>query len=316
MRYFVSITLLLPLLWICINPTQAQPQANIKKPPIIDMHLHAFTATSQPNPVTGKPSACTSDNALLQATLAAMERYNIVKAVVSGPLNLVKQWRDAAPNRFLCAPAYPLYNENINVDFLRAEYLAGRLGAFGEVLAQLAGLSPSDPWLEPYLKLCEELDVPVGIHTGMPPPGITYSSCPKNRARLGNPLLVEEALVRHPKLRVYIMHAGYPFLEDTIALMHAHPQVFADLAWINWHLPQKEFHEYLRRLIQAGFGKRLMFGSDQIRWPETIGMAVKAIESAPFLTNEQKRDIFYNNAARFLRLDEDARERLAGLKSN
>jgi hypothetical protein len=57
--------------------------------------------------------------------------------------------------------------------------------------------------------------------------------------------------------------------------------------------------------MQAGFGKRLMFGSDQMRWPETIGMAVKAIESAPFLTDEQKRDILYNNAVRFLRLKEE-----------
>jgi len=30
--------------------------------------------------------------------------------------------------------------------------------------------------------------------------------------------------------------------------------------------------------------------------------AVRSIEEAPFLTLEQKRDIFYNNAARFLRL--------------
>jgi len=58
-----------------------------------------------------------------------------------------------------------------------------------------------------------------------------------------------------------------------------------------------------------------MFGSDQMYWPETIEMAVKAIESAPFLTDEQKRDIFYNNAAKFLQLDEDAKKRLAGLKS-
>jgi predicted TIM-barrel fold metal-dependent hydrolase len=39
-------------------------------------------------------------------------------------------------------------------------------------------------------------------------------------------------------------------------------------------------------------------------WPETIGLAIETIESADFLTDEQKRDIFYNNAARFLRLDE------------
>lgn len=53
----------------------------------------------------------------------------------------------------------------------------------------------------------------------------------------------------------------------------------------------------------AGFGKRLLFGSDQMVWPEAIGMAVEGIESATFLTEEEKRDIFYNNAARFLRLD-------------
>lgn len=40
-------------------------------------------------------------------------------------------------------------------------------------------------------------------------------------------------------------------------------------------------------------------------WPEAIERAVATIEGAPFLTHEQKRDILYNNAARFLRLSED-----------
>jgi hypothetical protein len=47
-----------------------------------------------------------------------------------------------------------------------------------------------------------------------------------------------------------------------------------------------------------------MFGSDQMVWPETIGMGIEEIESAAFLTREEKRNIFCNNAARFLRLDE------------
>lgn len=38
-------------------------------------------------------------------------------------------------------------------------------------------------------------------------------------------------------------------------------------------------------------------------WPEAIEMAVEGIESAAFLTEEEKRDVFYNNAARFLGLD-------------
>ena len=37
-------------------------------------------------------------------------------------------------------------------------------------------------------------------------------------------------------------------------------------------------------------------------WPHTIEVAIDTIEKADFLTQEQKRDIFYNNAARFLRL--------------
>jgi len=37
-------------------------------------------------------------------------------------------------------------------------------------------------------------------------------------------------------------------------------------------------------------------------WPETIEMGLESIESATFLTPAQKRDILYNNAARFLRL--------------
>lgn len=45
-----------------------------------------------------------------------------------------------------------------------------------------------------------------------------------------------------------------------------------------------------------------MFGSDQMIWPQAIGIGIDTIEHADFLTTEQKRDILYNNAARFLRL--------------
>ena len=281
---------------------EAQPRA-----PIIDMHLHAFPAdffgkAGLPNPVTGTPSAASTDEALLQASLTALERYNIVKAVTSGPLARVEQWRTAAPDRFIGAPLFPQFAPMPDLGILRTEFLAGRIGALGEITAQYAGLSPSDPSLEPYFALAEELDLPVGMHTGLGPPGTPYGCCSKFRVTLGNPVLLEEVLLRHPKLRLYIMHGGRPYLQETIAIMSMYPQVYADLAVINWIPPRQEFHDYLHRLVQAGLGKRLMFGSDQMIWPEAIGMAIESIESADFLTAEQKRDIFYNNAARFLRL--------------
>jgi predicted TIM-barrel fold metal-dependent hydrolase len=57
--------------------------------------------------------------------------------------------------------------------------------------------------------------------------------------------------------------------------------------------------------VEGGFGKRILFGSDAMIWPRTIEVAIQSIESADFLTPQQKRDIFYNNAARFLRLEQE-----------
>jgi hypothetical protein len=286
-------------------PAQKNEQ---NRPPVIDVHMHAYAKDERwthkvPNPLTGQPMAATTEQAHMQATLAEMKKYNIVKGVVSNDYQAVLRWRAAAPDRIIAAygfddPSSP------DLEFLRREHAAGRLGVMGELGLQYSGVAPNDPRMEPYWALAEELDMPVGIHTGLGFPNTPYRCCPKFRTSLGSPALLEEVLIRHPKLRVYLMHAGWPYLQETKAIMHVYPQVYADLAAIDWLRPREEFHEYLRALVRAGLGKRLLFGSDQMVWPEGIGMAIEGIESASFLTEEQKRDIFYNNAVGFLRLDE------------
>jgi predicted TIM-barrel fold metal-dependent hydrolase len=46
-----------------------------------------------------------------------------------------------------------------------------------------------------------------------------------------------------------------------------------------------------------------MFGTDQLEWPKLMAYSISIIQNADYLSPEQKRDILYNNAARFLRLD-------------
>ncbi len=291
---------------ICLLSAQTDTSKSL---PIIDMHMHAYPAgymggMNTPNPVTGKPSTAASDEELMRATLKEMRRYNIVKAVASGPLQVVLRWKSAEPKRLIAGVYFDEVTSLPDVQRLRQHFIAGQLGVLGELVAQHVGLSLADSLFEPYLALAEELDIPVGVHTGLGPEGTPYTCCPKFRVTYGNPVLLEEVLVRHPKLRIYIMHGGWPYLEETKAIMSVYPQVYADLATINWIIPREEFHEYLRGLIRAGLGRRIMFGSDQMVWPEAIGMAIEGIESASFLSKEQKRDIFYNNAVRFLRLNE------------
>ncbi len=305
-RIFVFVMLGIP----AILAGQAGPESG-KRAPVIDMHLHALPADmfgppGQPNPATGKPSTAITDEEIRRQSLEALRKYNVVRAAVSGTFELVARWKEAVPERII--PALSILNADKDIDIarLRKEVQAGRLAVFGEIGAQYEGHHLGEEVYEPLLALAEELDVPVALHTGLGPPGVSYGPSPRFRARLGNPLLIEDALVRHPKLRVYLMHAGYPFLEETIAVMHAHPQVYADVGIIDWGLKPSDFYAYLRALVQhqeCHIEKRLMFGSDQMIWPEAIGMAIERVEAAPFLTPGQKRDIFCNNAARFLRLD-------------
>jgi hypothetical protein len=230
-----------------------------------------------------------------------MKRYNIVKAFLSGvDLEIVREWTAAAPGRFIASP-FIVEVGRPDPEVLRQAYEAGRLGGMGEIATQLNGVPPNDPALEPYFALAEELDIPVLIHTAGIGPYM-----PGFRSAAGNPLLLEDVLVRHPKLRLYLENAGYPYRGEMIAMMYQYPQLYADVSTITWVIPRTAFYDYLEALVRAGLGRRLMFGSDQMRWPDKIGKGIEAIEHAPFLAKEQKRDILYNNAVRFLRLEQES----------
>ena len=57
---------------------------------------------------------------------------------------------------------------------------------------------------------------------------------------MGNPLLLEDLLARHPKLKVWVMHAGYPMIDEMIALMGANAYVYVDVAGMIWSYPSQK----------------------------------------------------------------------------
>ena len=276
--------------------------------PIIDMHLHAFGfdefgAPPPPNDITGNIPSARTDEAAMRATLDELRKHNVVRALASGPLPDVLRWVAADPQRLIGGYGLGPGDALPDVASLRRMADEKKIAALGELGLQYHGLSASDPAMAPYFALAEELDLPVGIHTGLGGAGTAYNPCcTKFRASLGNPALVEDMLARHPKLRAYLMHAGYPYLAETKAILYSYPQVYVDISALDWMFPRTEFHAYLKALVDAGFGKRIMFGSDQMVWPDAIGLAIDGVGQAAFLSPEQKRDILYNNAARFLRL--------------
>lgn len=298
---------------VALSLIPSSSAATTDQQPIIDVHLHAYPddmpIPAAVNPATGKAVRLKNGAEHRAACLAEMKRLNIVKGIVSGGdgdrIAAAISWHDADPDRIIAGAGVRGSEDTPLPDLnqLRSAFKEGRLKVLGEVTTQYAGLTLDDPKYAAYLAMAEELDIPVALHTGTMPPGMSFDPCcRKARARLGDPILVEEALNRYPKLRLNLMHAGWPYLDDTISTLFHYPQVNADLGAINWLLPRAEFHHYFEALMRAGFGKRLMFGTDQMYWPEGIAMAVEAVSSAPFLNPEEKRDIFYRNAASFYRL--------------
>lgn len=313
----------------------AAPAGADDRLPVLDMHLHALPADHQGPPPLGmctpipefpawdpaEPYGATflsmlknppcddpvwspgTDEQLMRRTIEVMEQQNVF-GVLSGTPDRVAAWMAAAPDRFISGLEFQLGAEALSPDALRALHTAGRLAVMGEVTNQYAGIAPDDARMQPYWALAEELDLPVGIHIGTGPPGVIYLGADGYRARLHSALTMEEVLVRHPQLRVYLMHAGYPMLDDLLTVLYAHPQVYVDVGVIIFTQPRPAFYRYLQGIVEAGFARRVMFGSDQMVWPEVIERSIAVIEQAPFLSEEQKRDILYHNAARFLRLSE------------
>ena len=255
------------------------------------------------HPDCPRPLVAPADAAVLRDRgIAALERFNML-ALAGGSAVTVEDYRIHAPDRLLPSAGFGSDGVLPSIAELRHLHAAGKLAALSEITTQYAGIAPDDPRLEPYYALAEELDIPVGIHLGPGPPGTAYFATPAYRVTAGDPLRLEPVLIRHPKLRLYAMHAGWPFGDAMIAMLFAHPQLYVDIAVLDYAYPEADFYAYLKRLIDAGMEERIMFGSDNMVWPDAIAVAIERIRRAPFLDERQKRLILHDNAARLLRIE-------------
>jgi len=270
--------------------------------PIIDMHVHAHGDASVPHrlcfpaPCKGEPTKAQDGDDVRVQTIAEMRRLNVVLGYLS--VGEVDAWRAEAPDLFLPALALGHPNE-IDIERMIKDLQSGRIQALGEVGVQYAGIPIDDPSMDPFFAFAYEHDLPVLVHNA------GLGGAPDFPTHLGNPQRLAPILVKYPGLRLFVENAGWPFLEDMVSVMYQYPSVYVDVSTILHLTPRKVAQRHIKGLVDAGLGSRIMFGSDQMKWPEVIGVAIETIETSEFLTTDQKDDIFYNNAARFLRLSDE-----------
>ena len=271
-----------------INPSlHASQNANVQKPlPIIDMHAHAVYTSEEK----------------FQEIYKEYRKHNVVKAVISGPWETVELWKSMDVDDRLVAGLLML---DPDMDLGQFENLlkSRKLQVFGELVPLITGLTLSDPVWDPYLKLCDQYDIPVCVHTGK---AVMDASFTKARLSLGDPYLIEPVLKKYPNLRVVLCHSGHEWHEHALMLMLSYPRLHSDLAWILWLDANAMRHarDFLRNAKTAGCIDRVLFGTDVgYRAQNAVEKSIVYLNSLDFLTEDEKRDILYNNAVRFLKLD-------------
>lgn len=298
-----KLTILTILFYSCTNEQY--------KGKIIDMHVHSYSEKDfgEREPAADHYGNKGSENAEehRRATFDAFRKLNIVKAAVSGNPESVETWAAKDSNGFVIRGLLIFHPDDYGMDSVRFEQMIieKKIEIFGEVAPYYSGTTLSDSIWQPYLRICEKYDVPVAVHTGGGEPLGTHTWSPKARLKLGDPYLIEEVLVRYPKLRIYMMHAGgEDWPEHAIRLMAYYPHLYSDLGVMLWVEPntQRYIKEFLRNAKEAGYLNRIMFGSDQMLWPNAIQKSVDFLNSLDFLTKEEKENIFYTNASIFLKI--------------
>ena len=285
------------------TPAAAQSE---RPQPIIDMHRHT--------PWPGEPDA--EGLALIRKELRA--HHVVASALFITGQEDVAIYRTDEASRLLLSPMMPCPaltadrkwcfteadGQMPSLAWLDQQLARGGLVGIGELVFNYSAVHPNGREMAPYWALAAKHDVPAFVHTGRGPdaglgPRRHAGCCPDYQADFGNPALLRPVLSKQSRLRLVLQHAGFDYMDETIALMRDFPNVYAEMSVLNSVGPRELHDASLKRLAEAGLADRILLGSDD----QDYTLILERIEGADFLTPAQRRGIYYDNAARFLRLD-------------
>lgn len=105
-------------------PSTAHAQVSEQgRSPIIDVHMHVYAEDERwilktPNPVTGQPLTATTEQDHMQATLAEMNKYNVVTAVVSNDYQVALRWEAVSPDVIMVSYGFD-DPSSVDLEFVR-----------------------------------------------------------------------------------------------------------------------------------------------------------------------------------------------------
>jgi len=148
-------------------------------------------------------------------------------------------------------------------------------------------LRPDHAFYFPYYAKCLELDVPVVISMGH-----TLDKLP---IEVGRPVHLDKIALYFPELRIVCTHTGWPWVEEAIALVSKHPNVYLGTS----AYAPKYWKPEMVKFINSWGRNKVMWGTD---YPVIMhGRSLAEIEMLG-LRDESKKRLIRENAIQVFRL--------------
>ena len=157
---------------------------------------------------------------------------------------------------------------------------------------------PGDPRLLPLYDLCRAHKKPILFHAGL---------CLEKDAlaKYARPVEFEEVVAAYPEVNICLAHMGWPWVQETAALLLKYPNLYANTALMNFDGPYQIYHKVFREemgeyWLEHNIAGQVMFGSDSPRIrPVRAKRGLDSIAMDP-VTREK---VYWRNAANFFGLE-------------
>lgn len=160
------------------------------------------------------------------------------------------------------------------------------------------GMYPGDPRLLPLYDLCRRYGRPIVFHAGL---------CLEQKAlaKYARPMEFEEVAAVYPDVNICLAHMGWPWVQETAALLLKYPNLYANTALMNFDGPYQIFHKVFREdmgeyWLEHNIADQVMFGSGSPRLRPV--RAVRGLDSIG-MDPETREKVYWRNAVKFFGLE-------------